>query len=79
MIVRRVVGWGTKALHYERFGGLDQFIVGELPDPHVGPDTLLVKVVAAGINPVDPGPHRGDGDEASPEDASATGLCRDSL
>lgn len=27
--------------------------VGEVPDPHIGPDTMLVKVVAAGINPVD--------------------------
>ncbi|MGV8850758.1 MAG: NADP-dependent oxidoreductase [Propionibacteriaceae bacterium] len=42
-----------KALHYDRFGGLDQLSVGELPDPHIGPDTLLVKAVAAGINPVD--------------------------
>ena len=42
-----------KALHYDGFGGLDQLSVGELPDPHIGPDTLLVKVVAAGINPVD--------------------------
>ncbi len=42
-----------KALHYDRFGGLDQLSVGELPDPHIGPDSLLVKVVAAGINPVD--------------------------
>lgn len=42
-----------KALHYDRFGGLDELRVGELPDPHIGPDTMLVKVVAAGINPVD--------------------------
>ncbi len=42
-----------KALHYDRFGGIDEFRVGELPDPHIGPDTMLVKVVAAGINPVD--------------------------
>lgn len=42
-----------KGLHYDRFGGLDQLRVGELSDPHIGPDTMLVKVVAAGINPVD--------------------------
>ena len=54
-VVGDACGWlgGMKALHYDRFGGLDQFSVGELPDPHIGPDTLLVKVVAAGINPVD--------------------------
>ncbi len=42
-----------RALHYDEFGGIDKFTVGELPDPHIGPDTMLVKVVAAGINPVD--------------------------
>lgn len=47
------VGPEVKALHYNEFGGLDTLRVGELPDPHVGPDSLLVKVVAAGINPVD--------------------------
>lgn len=42
-----------RALHYDEFGGIEKFTIGELPDPHVGPDTMLVKVVAAGINPVD--------------------------
>ena len=42
-----------KALHYDRFGELDVLQVGEVPDPHIGPDSLLVKVVAAGLNPVD--------------------------
>ncbi|MCA0308450.1 MAG: NADP-dependent oxidoreductase [Actinobacteria bacterium] len=42
-----------RALHYNEFGGPDVMTVGEVPDPHIGPDTMLVKVVAAGINPVD--------------------------
>jgi len=42
-----------KALFYDEFGGREKFQFGELPDPHLGPDSLVVKVVAAGINPVD--------------------------
>ncbi len=42
-----------KALFYDEFGSRDQFRFGEVADPHPGPDTLLVKVVAAGLNPVD--------------------------
>lgn len=42
-----------RALHYNEFGGPGVMTVGEVPDPHIGPDTMLVKVVAAGINPVD--------------------------
>lgn len=42
-----------KALAYSEFGGSDRFTVTDLPDPHIGPDTILVRVVAAGINPVD--------------------------
>ncbi|RLK52121.1 NADPH:quinone reductase-like Zn-dependent oxidoreductase [Microbacterium telephonicum] len=44
---------GMKALAYSEFGGSDRFTVTDLPDPHIGPDTLLVRVVAAGLNPVD--------------------------
>lgn len=43
----------VKALFYDAFGGREKFQFGELPDPHPGPDSLVVKVVAAGINPVD--------------------------
>jgi len=42
-----------RALFYEEFGELDVLKLGELPDPHIGPDTLLVEVKAAGLNPVD--------------------------
>jgi len=42
-----------KALVYSDFGGNDQFELVERDRPHIGPDTLVVRVVAAGINPVD--------------------------
>lgn len=44
---------GMKALVYRDFGGSDRFELTDLPEPHIGPDTLVVRVVAAGINPVD--------------------------
>jgi NADPH2:quinone reductase len=43
----------VKALFYEAFGDPDVLQLGELPDPHIGPDSLLVEVRAAGLNPVD--------------------------
>ncbi len=42
-----------KAVTYESFGGPEVLQVRDLPDPHVGPDTLVVEVRAAGLNPVD--------------------------
>ncbi|WP_370619759.1 NADP-dependent oxidoreductase [Mumia sp. Pv 4-285] len=42
-----------RAIAYEEFGSADVLSLRELPDPHIGPDTVLVKVVAAGVNPVD--------------------------
>ncbi len=38
---------------YKEFGGADRFELAEVADPHIGPDTLVVRVVAAGLNPVD--------------------------
>jgi NADPH:quinone reductase-like Zn-dependent oxidoreductase len=43
-----------KAVEYSQFGGADVLrVVDDRPEPHIGPDTVLVKVVAAGLNPVD--------------------------
>jgi NADPH2:quinone reductase len=42
-----------KALLYRDFGGADRFEITDIPAPHNGPDVLLVRVVAAAINPVD--------------------------
>jgi NADPH:quinone reductase-like Zn-dependent oxidoreductase len=39
---------------YDRFGGPEVLTVrDDLPEPPVGPDTVLVRVHAAGVNPVD--------------------------
>ncbi|MGC4950497.1 NADP-dependent oxidoreductase [Streptomyces sp. DT224] len=42
-----------KAISYSRFGDEGVLEYGERPDPKVGPDTVLVKVRAAAVNPVD--------------------------
>jgi len=42
-----------KALLYDQYGGSDRFRIGTVSDPSIGPDSVLVKVFAAGINPVD--------------------------
>lgn len=42
-----------KAISYSRYGGAEVMEYGERPDPKVGPDTVLVKVRAAAVNPVD--------------------------
>lgn len=42
-----------KAIAYDRFGDADVLALRELPDPLVGPDSVLVRVRAAGVNPVD--------------------------
>ena len=40
-----------RAVQYDEFGGIDVLHVAEVPVPQPGPDEVLVKVVAAGINP----------------------------
>ncbi|WP_328870244.1 NADP-dependent oxidoreductase [Streptomyces sp. NBC_00287] len=42
-----------KAISYSRYGGPDVLVHGEVADPKVGPDSVLVKVRAAAVNPVD--------------------------
>ncbi|MFF9284181.1 NADP-dependent oxidoreductase [Streptomyces griseosporeus] len=42
-----------KAISYSRYGGPDVLEYGELPEPKVGPDSVLVEVRAAAVNPVD--------------------------
>ncbi|WP_406141089.1 NADP-dependent oxidoreductase [Streptomyces sp. NBC_01089] len=42
-----------KAISYSRYGGPEVLEYGERPEPKVGPDSVLVKVRAAAVNPVD--------------------------
>ncbi|WP_238455368.1 alcohol dehydrogenase catalytic domain-containing protein [Micromonospora sp. ATA51] len=42
-----------KAIAIDAHGSADQLALRDLPEPPVGPDTVLVRVRAAGVNPVD--------------------------
>ncbi|MEU0225075.1 NADP-dependent oxidoreductase [Streptomyces sp. NPDC006284] len=42
-----------KAISYAQYGGPEVLEYGEIRDPRVGPDSVLVKVRAAAVNPVD--------------------------
>ncbi|MGW2190124.1 NADP-dependent oxidoreductase [Streptomyces sp. NPDC001719] len=42
-----------KAISYRSYGGPEVLEYGERPDPKVGPDSVLIKVKAAAVNPVD--------------------------
>ncbi|MBO9569357.1 MAG: NADP-dependent oxidoreductase [Cellulomonas iranensis] len=42
-----------RAITYDRFGGSDVLQLTDLPEPKVGPDSVLVRVRAASVNPVD--------------------------
>ena len=42
-----------RAAFYTEYGGPEVLQVGELPDPVTGPDDVVVRVSAAGVNPVD--------------------------
>lgn len=42
-----------KAIVLHRYGGPEVLEVADLPEPTVGPDSVLVRVRAAGVNPVD--------------------------
>ncbi|GAB3171903.1 NADP-dependent oxidoreductase [Streptomyces incanus] len=42
-----------KAISYARYGGPEVLELTEMPEPRVGPDSVLVKVRAAAVNPVD--------------------------
>ncbi len=49
-----------RGVAYDRFGSSDVLgVVDDLPDPPVGPDTVLVRTHAAGVNPVDVGIREG--------------------
>jgi NADPH:quinone reductase-like Zn-dependent oxidoreductase len=50
-----------RGIAYDRFGGPEVLTLREdLPEPPVGPDTVLVRTHAAGVNPVDVGIREGN-------------------
>src|SRR3989344_5025326 len=42
-----------KAIRIKQFGGPETMVFEEIPAPKPGPGEILVKVMAAGVNPVD--------------------------
>jgi NADPH:quinone reductase-like Zn-dependent oxidoreductase len=42
-----------KAIYIEQYGDKEQLIFDELPKPNIAPHQVLIKVAAAGVNPVD--------------------------
>lgn len=42
-----------RAITYDRFGGYEVLALTDLPTPKVGPDSVLVRVRASSVNPVD--------------------------
>src|SRR4051812_22264221 len=42
-----------RVIAYDGFGGPDVLQLRDLPDPDVGPDYVLIRTAAAGVNPVD--------------------------
>ncbi|MCG2802974.1 MAG: alcohol dehydrogenase catalytic domain-containing protein, partial [Cellulomonas sp.] len=42
-----------RAITYSRYGGSDVLALTDLPEPKVGPDSVLVRVRASSVNPVD--------------------------
>jgi NADPH:quinone reductase-like Zn-dependent oxidoreductase len=44
----------SRAVIYERFGGPEVLDVQEVTEPHAGPGEIRVRVVAVGLNPMDP-------------------------
>lgn len=42
-----------RAIVIDEFGGPEKLRLDDVPDPKVGPDTVLIRIQAAGVNPVD--------------------------
>jgi len=42
-----------RAITYGEFGSADVLTLTDIPDPHIGPDVMVIEVKAAGLNPVD--------------------------
>jgi NADPH:quinone reductase-like Zn-dependent oxidoreductase len=42
-----------RAVRFHDYGGPEQLVVEQMPVPQAGPDSVLVRIKAAGVNPVD--------------------------
>jgi NADPH2:quinone reductase len=42
-----------RAVTYSEFGYTDVLVVADVPEPHIGPDVIVVETRAVGLNPVD--------------------------
>ena len=42
-----------RAITYSEYGSADVLHLTDIPEPHIGPDVLVIEVKAAGLNPVD--------------------------
>ncbi len=42
-----------RAITYSEYGSADVLKLTDIPEPHIGPDVLVIEVKAAGLNPVD--------------------------
>src|ERR1700712_2381292 len=40
-----------RTVRYDRFGGIDQIYIADMPDPEATPGQIVVRVQASGINP----------------------------
>ncbi|MCX2731934.1 hypothetical protein OOZ19_16960 [Saccharopolyspora sp. NFXS83] len=42
-----------RAVRYHEYGGVENLVVEQVPDPHPGAGEIRIRVAAAGVNPVD--------------------------
>lgn len=45
----------------KQFGGIENFAIEEIPEPHVNPDEVLVRIKAAGVDQIDIKSRKGEG------------------
>jgi len=51
--LNKLLGMTMKAAYIKQYGNVENLIVGDLPKPRISASQLLIKVKAAGVNPVD--------------------------